>query len=360
MKEKVKVIWVLLPNLGLGGAEIFLTSLASELSQSYKFVFFVNNKKSEINEKEITIKNHSNSLSFILAILISAWRQPPNIILSSIIDVNIISLILKKIMPKSIKHIIREALPIEEACKLTKSPKLYRYLAKKLYPSADSIVSLSCELQKHLETKIPEVRTKLKNRSVVIPNGVRHTRMQSFPLNRQLNNKIVAIGRLEHQKGFDRLISAFSKFQPNHPDYKLVIIGTGSQYHELKKLIDYNKINDRIHLLGTLKNPIAELCTATFFVLPSRYEGLSNAMLEALVNGVPVLATKQGTSAESIIDQNNGILIDRCSEEEILKGLNQMDLEIYRFSRESIALNAREKYSISASASAFTSLFESS
>lgn len=358
MKNKVKTVWVLLPNLGLGGAEVFLTSLASELSDSYNFVFFVNNKESEIIEKNLTIKNHSNTLSFTFHILLSAWKQPPSIVLSSIIDVNIISLLLKKFMPKNIKHIIREALPLEEACKLTRSPKLYRSLACRLYPTADAIVSLSIELQKHLESKIPEVRIKLKDKSVVISNGVSEARMQDFPLQKTLNNKIVAIGRLEHQKGFDQLISAFCKFHSEHRDYELVIIGTGSQRQKLKELIKTGKKEKNIHLLGRIENPTTELSTAVFFVLPSRYEGLSNAMLEALVNGIPVLATKQNTSVESVINQSNGILINRCTEDEILTGLNRMDLEISNFSRENIAQDARGKYSISASASAFRRLFE--
>ncbi len=358
MENKVKTVWILLPNLGLGGAEVFLTSLASEMSVSYNFVFFVNNKEPEIIGKNLTIKTHSNTLSFIFKILLAAWKRPPNIVLSSIIDINIISLLLKKITPKSIKYIIREALPLAEACKLTRSPKLYHFLACRLYPTADAIVSLSIELKMHLEAKIPKVRVKLHDKSVVIPNGVSEARMQDFPLFKKRNNKIVAIGRLEHQKGFDQLISAFFKFHSKHRDYELVIIGTGSQHQKLKELIKIGQKENSIHLLGRVENPTTELSTAAFFVLPSRYEGLSNAMLEALVNGVPVLATKQDTSVESVINKNNGILISRCTEDEILTGLNRMHLEISNFSREKIAQDARGKYSISASALAFRQLFE--
>lgn len=357
MNQKNKTVWILLPNLGLGGAEIFLTSLVSELSQDYEFTFFVNNKSIEVPTSNVRVVTHSNTLQFFFRLLSSAWIQPPDVVLSSIIDVNIISLLLKKLTPKKIKYVIREALPIEEALKLTRAPNIYRWLAYQLYPSADAVISLSRELQDHLEEKIPDLKKQTK--TFVIPNGVCKTRIQKPSIREQSNNKIISIGRLEYQKGFDKLIAAFSQFSSNNLDYELIIIGEGSQREELQALIRSLKKTNKIKLVGAMENPITELCTATFFALPSRYEGLSNAMLEALVNGVPVLATKMDTSAGDIINESNGVLINQCTEEEILAGLHEMDQKIGKFSREEIAITARKRFSISASAKAFSSLLSS-
>lgn len=346
-----------MPNLGLGGAEVFLTSLVSELHQDYDFSFFVNDEKVSIKNIRANIKTHSNTLIFIIQMLVSAWKRPPDIILSSIVDMNIISLLLKKITPRKIKHIIREALPIDEACELTRAPRFYRWLAYKLYPSADTIISLSNDLLENLEKNMPAIEKKTKH--IIIPNGVPKSRMQDLPLKDYSTKKIVAIGRLEHQKGFDQLILAFSEFSLYNREYELIVIGEGSLRNILQNLIDRCNKNETIRLIGEKDDPIPDLCTAAFFALPSRYEGLSNAMLEALVNGVPVLATKENTSAEQVINESNGILVASCSKDEILKGLYEMTQKTNHFSREDIAVAARYKFSITSSAKAYSSILDS-
>lgn len=361
INKRQKVIWILLPSLGIGGAEIFLTSLAAELKNDYRIIFFINNKKIDIAGVKSEVRTHSNTFGFVIRLLICAWRTPPDTILSSIVDINVISLILKGLMPRKIKHIIREALPVDAACNLTRMPKIYRCLAHHLYPSADAIINLSEELRKNLEEKIPGIKQHTK--SIVIPNGVRKERMKLLPVKKYSTKtktqKIVAIGRLEYQKGFDNLISAFSQFSPRDHEYELIIVGEGSQRQKLQKLINGSPKKANIHLIGAIEDPISELYTASFFALSSRYEGLSNAMLEALVNGIPVLATKQSTSAGDIIDENNGVLVAQCTVDEILKGLIEMDEKIDWFSHESIALSARKNFSIGSSKIAFSSLFES-
>lgn len=357
MEMEKKTIWVLLPNLRLGGTEVFLTSLASELHDNYKFIFFINHNEIEIKNLKFEIKSSSNTLKFLTQILAAGWRTRPDIIISSIVDINIISLLLKKLLPRKTKHIIREALSIEDACALTKAPSMYRWLAYRTYPYADAIVSLSTELHDHLEKRIPHLCKQTKH--VIIPNGVRKERMQDFPLSEYSRNKVIAIGRLEYQKGFDQLIEAFLQFSSGTKDYELLIIGEGSERSTLEEIIRKHSGASRIRLIGKKEDPIPELVSSAFFVLPSRYEGLSNALLEALVNGVPVLATKQGTSAAEVIDDSNGVLINRCTREEILKGLIRMDANFGHFSREAIAINARNKLSITASAKEFSRLFDS-
>jgi glycosyltransferase involved in cell wall biosynthesis len=356
IKKESKTVWILLPNLGLGGAEVFLTSLVSELHQDYDFIFFVNDNKVNIKNIPANIKAHSNTISFVIHILASSWKSPPDIILSSIFDINIISLLLKKLIPGKIKHIIREAVSLEEACELTRSPIFSRWLAGQLYPWADAIINLSNDLLENLEKRMPAIGS--QTRHLVIPNGVPKSRMQTFPLRNYSAKKIVAIGRLEYQKGFDQLISAFAEFSANNHGYELIIIGEGNLRTELQKQIDGCSQNGIIRLIGEKEDPIPDLCTAGFFALPSRYEGLSNAMLEALVNGVPVLATKANTSAAQVIDESNGILIDRCAEDQILKGLHEMVQKINHFSREDIAVAARKRFSITSSAKSYSSVFD--
>jgi len=352
--DRKKIIWVLLPNLKVGGAEIFLTSLASQLSAQFHFVFLVNDSGDKLQHLNQTVYTHKNSIQFTFRLVRLAWQQRPDIILSSIIDINLLSLLVKRVMPRKTKHIVREALPLREACNLSRAPKLYLWLATRLYPGADAIVNLSTPLLKSLQKTIPAIIRHPK--TVVIPNGVGNDRVLAQPPKNYCATKIVSIGRLEHQKGFDVLINAFGRFHSENPKYHLKIIGSGSQRSYLQTLILQTGKSDVIELCGSLEEPIHELSSAAFFVLPSRYEGLSNAMLEALVNGVPVLATAKDTSARDVVTKKDGILIDYCDEEKILKGLRVMDANLSSFERDSIAVSAREKFGIKKSAEKYAEL----
>ena len=120
------------------------------------------------------------------------------------------------------------------------------------------------------------------------------------------NKNIVYCGRLEEIKGIDLLLEAWGKIENNFDnDVYLEILGDG-------KLGDYLK-NKYRHLrkvkwIGTVYNSQKYIKKARILILPSRYEGVSNTLLEALSIGLPVIATKVGGNIEIINDNKNGVL----------------------------------------------------
>ena len=78
------------------------------------------------------------------------------------------------------------------------------------------------------------------------------------------------------------------------------IIGEGIEKYHLEKLIQQYKINDKISFLGHLDNPYAYVAGADYFVLPSRWEGLPNVVLESLALGTPVITTKEISGLEDL------------------------------------------------------------
>ncbi len=98
------------------------------------------------------------------------------------------------------------------------------------------------------------------------------------------------MGRLIYQKGFDLLLRAFEKCVAEHPDWSLVVLGEGEERGRLTELATRLKIADRIQMPGVVREPAKVLHTADIFVLPSRYEGFPNALLEAMACGVPVVS----------------------------------------------------------------------
>ena len=116
--------------------------------------------------------------------------------------------------------------------------------------------------------------------------------------------QVVYVGRLSKEKGVDLLIRAFERLDDGH----LLIIGSGSEERELKRLAEKC---DRIHFLGFLPRDQALLYVkgSDVFVLPSRSEGLSTALLEAMACGTAVIATSVGGSVELVEHGVSGLLV---------------------------------------------------
>lgn len=100
---------------------------------------------------------------------------------------------------------------------------------------------------------------------------------------------ILAGGRHETQKGFDTLLSAFSRIED--PDTRLMIFGDGPERSELQRQAASLGIDNRVHFPGFIKNPFAYMRSADVFVLSSTYEGFGLVLIEALACGCPVVST---------------------------------------------------------------------
>jgi glycosyltransferase involved in cell wall biosynthesis len=103
--------------------------------------------------------------------------------------------------------------------------------------------------------------------------------------------RVIAIGRLDKIKGFDRLIAAFSQISARWPRSTLRIVGEGYDRARLEELIVSTGQRDSIVLAGHTDAVDEELRQAHLFVLPSRYEGMPNTLVEALDAGLRVVAT---------------------------------------------------------------------
>ena len=122
--------------------------------------------------------------------------------------------------------------------------------------------------------------------------------------------QLMSIGRLTHQKGYDILIKSFSALAEQHPRWGLRIYGEGPERACLEELIKGSGLEGRIQLPGLRRDAAAALAEASVFVLPSRYEGYPNALIEALAYGLPVIATDcPGANAEILANGDYGMLV---------------------------------------------------
>jgi glycosyltransferase involved in cell wall biosynthesis len=121
---------------------------------------------------------------------------------------------------------------------------------------------------------------------------------------------IVAMGRLNYQKGFDLLIEAFARVAPRHPDWNLLILGEGEQREALERQTRALRLEGRISLPGFVQDPHKVLAQSEIFVLSSRWEGFALALAEAMAAGLPVISFDCPSGPSEYIDHGeSGILV---------------------------------------------------
>jgi L-malate glycosyltransferase len=178
-----------------------------------------------------------------------------------------------------------------------------RPLLKRIYSNARSVVANSNGLRNLYEKQFPEFN------AGVIPNGV-DTEMYK-PVSREDNREpsLVATARLIPRKGIDLLVQACAELNREGLPFQCHIIGNGPEEDALKRQAAQSGVAERVHFHGRMeKEEIAAfLPQCDVFVLPSFAEGMSNAALEAMACGLPLLLTDVGGSRE-LIDGNGSIV----------------------------------------------------
>jgi glycosyltransferase involved in cell wall biosynthesis len=134
---------------------------------------------------------------------------------------------------------------------------------------------------------------------------------------------IVYTGRLSIEKGVDFLVRSFSQVD-SKGDYQLIIIGDGPEREHIVQLLDNTRRGESVLLLDSIDDVAAYLHAADLFILPSRFEGLSNSLLEAMACALPVISTRVGGSTDIIEHGSNGLLVDVDSVEQMLSAIAQV------------------------------------
>ena len=195
--------------------------------------------------------------------------------------------------------------------------KYYKSLEehKKSYNKFNKVVCVSNQVKAQYEKKF-----KLNNH-LVLYNPVEKNEIRKFSKEYYLTKKIIfyAVGRLEYQKGFDRLIEIFSEIKDIY-NFELHILGTGSLEKDLTQEINKLNLKDKVFLEGFKKNPYSNLVNAHMLICSSRAEGFSLVIAEAMCLGIPILTTDCAGPAELIDNGKFGYLVDN-SKNDLKKGI---------------------------------------
>ena len=145
---------------------------------------------------------------------------------------------------------------------------------------------------------------------IVIPNAINESFIRPR-YNGEKRKTIASAGRLNAQKNYPLLVRAFSMIANEYPDLTLTIYGDGEERTKIEKLSESLGIKERVFLPGNIENIAEEMEKNLMFVLSSDYEGMPNALMEAMALGLPCISTDCpcGGPRFLIKQQVNGILV---------------------------------------------------
>jgi glycosyltransferase involved in cell wall biosynthesis len=210
----------------------------------------------------------------------------------------------------------------------TRRTPLYYWIDRLCLPRYELVICVSEDLQERcLASRVP------KDRCVLVENAV-DTEEYSRRIDvRQAKQKlgipperllIGAVGRLSAEKGFDLLIRSVDRLLQKGLDVELTIVGEGEEKQRLHSLIASLGRADRMHLPGYRSDMISLYQAMDIYALSSLREGLPNVLLEAMAMDVPVVATRVAGIPRLIQSEENGLLVEPGSIEDLTRALARL------------------------------------
>lgn len=303
MSEKKKIAFVL-GGMSFGGAERVISILANHYAAKGWQADIITLLKPDCDfELHPTIRHiHMGGNSASRALRAPRWiaelraylcKEKPDAVVSFAARINLLVLGASLLAPKP-RIVISER---NDPMKDTRTP-IVRKLTELLYPRADAIVFQT----KHAMNCFSKT---VQAKGMIIANPV----TQNLPEATLNSKRIVAVGKLMHQKNHALLIDAFSRIAADFPEHTLHIYGGGPLEGELKAQIEKLGLAGRVVLEGWQSDVNAKIADAALFVLSSDYEGLSNALMEALAMGMPCISTDCAGASDMIENDKNGLIV---------------------------------------------------
>lgn len=191
-----------------------------------------------------------------------------------------------------------------------------KVMAKLLYPLCRGLVFQTEEAKNWFSKRV-------QDKGTVIPNPI----SENLPARKvPVPGRIVSVGRLTAQKNQKMLIDAFSVYSADNPEATLTIYGQGPMREELEQYAAARGMQGKVTLAGYCANVMEAIADAELFILPSDYEGMPNALMEAMGIGLPCISTDCpcGGPAYLIEDGVNGVLVPVADAEAMTAAIRRL------------------------------------
>jgi len=315
----LKIIFMIDNMNGFGGAQRVISSLANEASKNNVQVLLILtgdsiisvyelNKEIEISCYETEKSKWKSKIGKIVYIRSKIKKFKPTIIIPFLTMVNIMAIIAS--------FGLNIPLLLSERNDPDKCSKLEKILSRFLYRFSNGIVVQTEEISK-------KISSFYRKKIYIIPNPITETNFVKKDYSQK--KRIIAVGRLNEQKNYPLMIEAFSELLKEHPEYILEIFGIGILEEKLKNLVISKGLSNSIMFFGNVKNIIEVEIAADFFLMTSNYEGMPNALAEAMSIGLPCISTNcdGGGAANLIVTGENGQLIEKGNINQLLVAMEK-------------------------------------
>lgn len=333
-EEKQKIA-IFLPTLAGGGAERAMITISNGLGKKYAVDLVVSNAsgsyRDEIDNSVKVVDLKSKSLRWSFFKLISYINsEKPDTVISALASANIVCSVARIFTKKKFKLILSERAAVIAALKDNPrwQARIMPFLIKMTYPYADFIVCVA----KDIANELIEVFGLKNDKVKVIYNAVITEKLIEDSL-KEFHNPyfdhseipmILGVGRLTSQKNFASLIHAFSSIRKKHKS-KLVILGEGPLLDDLINLSKELNVYDDVYFPGFVQNPFVWMKHAKVFVLSSNYEGLPNALIQAMACGTQVVSTDCPTGPSEILEDGKwGFLCPVNDNQSLAQGITNI------------------------------------
>jgi glycosyltransferase involved in cell wall biosynthesis len=300
---------LVITELAVGGAERNLVRLATGLSRSEFDVRVFSLKTAPLaprNELVEALQAAGVPVQFLNAR--AAWQVP--------LATRRLAAEFKAWRPDVVQSFLFHANMVSTwACQLAGKPKLVwglrvadpnprrQWLERRFIDRADTVVCVSQSVKDFALEKLAIDEGKL----LVIPNGIDvETYKAALPIPLEElgvasgRRMLLCVGRLHEQKGYDWLLSFAPQLLAQLPEHDLVFVGEGPQRRRLEALATASGVGERIHFTGFRNDTPRCIAAADILLLPSRWEGMPNVVLEAMACGRPVVAAASHGVAEAL------------------------------------------------------------
>jgi glycosyltransferase involved in cell wall biosynthesis len=302
-------------SLGAGGAERVMTLLAGALAARDHEVWLVTLAQSgndffpvDARVRRLGLGLTGDSPNRLQGIWANARRLralrrtvsdiEPHAVLSFVTSMNVLTIL--ACIGLRVRIIVSER--VDPAAH--REIRIWAALRSLLYQFADTVAVQTESIADWFRIRLPT-----RTRVVVIPNPV-IPQTDVEPSAHETGPFLLAAGRFTVQKGFDLLIRAFGSATALTPELKLVIAGEGPEAQSLRDLAAELGLGTRVSFPGRVTELSRLLKSAVAFILPSRYEGFPNVLLEALAAGVPCVAADCPGATRQILDNGAyGLLV---------------------------------------------------
>ncbi|MEQ1531391.1 MAG: glycosyltransferase [Methylococcales bacterium] len=306
-------IAIFIPTLEVGGAERVSVILANGFAERGNRVTLLTVQssgpfRSQVDAGvDIVALGGSGVLTALPALIRWLRQSRPDAMLSMMSHTNLIAIVARIISRTPFRLVISERISLAHVVPGLKL-RLVRSLMRKLYGKADHITTVSKAMADEISafTKVDASKISAIYNPVIDKNFIRQMDEIDHNLHPWFSDPdrtiILAVGRLDPQKGFDTLLGAFAIVAEKNRSASLILLGEGGHRADLENLIGELGLEDRVALPGFSSNPFPSMKMARVFVLSSLTEGLPGVLVQAMACGAFVISTDCPTGPREILE----------------------------------------------------------